>query len=117
MLHAAPYYRERRPVRLTDPSLPSSARALEEGDDSESDEEDEVASLDEDEDELDDESTQYLELLQKKVQEASPSSPFTISSQIIEVRRGSLSAQEMRAYGGYVKRDSLQWSTSVKLLG
>ncbi|XP_043239281.1 importin-7-like isoform X2 [Amphibalanus amphitrite] len=60
------------------------ARALEEGDDSDSDEEDEVASLDEDEDELDEESNQYLELLQKKVQEASPSSPFTISSQIIE---------------------------------
>ena len=78
------------------PRFPS-ARALEEGEDESSEEEDEVASLDEDEDELDEESSQYLELLQKKVQDVAPSSPFTISSQIIEVGCGYLQGAGRRA--------------------
>ncbi|XP_037071237.1 importin-7-like [Pollicipes pollicipes] len=59
------------------------ARALE-GEDSDDEEEAEIASLDEDEDEMDEDSIQYLEQLQKKVQSAAPSSPFTISTKIIE---------------------------------
>lgn len=60
------------------------ARALEDQESDEDEDEAEIASLDEDEDEMDEDSIMYLEQLQKKVQAAAPSSPFTISSKIIE---------------------------------
>ena len=98
---------EKLPIWLKFNLLCCAARALEDGEDSDSDEEEEVASLDEDEDELDEEADQYLELLQKKVQDASPSSPFTISSQIIEVSAvwrqatGSVRITDTLCYAGY----------------
>jgi len=60
------------------------ARAAQEGDSSDEEDEAEIASLDEDEDEMDEESMQYLEMLQKRVDDASPAAPFSISTKIIE---------------------------------